>query len=541
MTFTPVILGGGLAGYNYIQRTQDTQLATLSNTSKNKRETAEVLENLPQVQTAQEIMDDPLLLRVALGAFGLDEDINNRAFIQDVLESDLSDSTSLANRLTDRRYLALAQTFGFNSPNGPQVLGSQEASALTKELEAVASADDLLNNPKLLRGTLEHYGLSKDDASNRYFLEQVFASDLNDPASFVNSLNNTRYADMVAALDLPSSQAAPDLFSFATLAQSRGDTIKTSDDLLGDADLLKDALQLFGLEGEGRDQAFLRSVLDSDLEDASSFANQQQNDLWSSFAKAFGFGERLARPGSFRAENTRFDSLVSNFGALEAPFASSEDMFSSSLVTLSALQFFDLPSDSDSFSRAGRILTSDSNDPNSQYNGTLEPRWRLFADASPIEAPDTEWRPPDGFADAIVTTYLERQFEIAVGNVDPNMRLAIGFEREFDQLLENATSNNARWFGVMASEPLRAVFEGALGLPDAIGTLDLEQQLGVFQERAESRLGSADLATLSAEETRADLIQRFLSTVTLTPESTSAPRSGASVILSNVQGSLGLI
>jgi hypothetical protein len=65
---------------------------------------------------------DRRLLEVALGAFGLDDDIRNRFFIRKVLEEGTtSPSRRFANRLSDKRYLALAETFGFGDRPGGNV------------------------------------------------------------------------------------------------------------------------------------------------------------------------------------------------------------------------------------------------------------------------------------------------------------------------------------------------------------------------------------------------------------------------------------
>lgn len=64
-------------------------------------------------------MGDFRLLRVALGAFGLDDDIGNKYFIKTVLEEGTTDDDALANKLSDKRYLALSRAFGFGDFDTP--------------------------------------------------------------------------------------------------------------------------------------------------------------------------------------------------------------------------------------------------------------------------------------------------------------------------------------------------------------------------------------------------------------------------------------
>lgn len=76
-----------------------------------QRATTYFRDNLTTNTTAQDLVSDYKMLQVALGAFGLGDDIANKAFIRKVLESDLGNKTSLVNRLSDKRYLKLAQEF----------------------------------------------------------------------------------------------------------------------------------------------------------------------------------------------------------------------------------------------------------------------------------------------------------------------------------------------------------------------------------------------------------------------------------------------
>ncbi|WP_432448404.1 DUF1217 domain-containing protein [Aliiroseovarius marinus] len=78
-----------------------------------QRDTNYFVENIGKIQTAEELVGDYRLLKVALGAYGLDDDIGNRFFVQKVLEDGTLDTDDLANKLSDKRYLEMAQDFGF--------------------------------------------------------------------------------------------------------------------------------------------------------------------------------------------------------------------------------------------------------------------------------------------------------------------------------------------------------------------------------------------------------------------------------------------
>ena len=111
--YTPLIPLGGIAGFQLLNETRDRQQAILDNTPQVSREVAYFEENIQKIDTAEELVADRTLLSVALGAFGLQDDIDNRFFIQRVLEDGTLKSDSLANRLSDNRYLELSRAFGF--------------------------------------------------------------------------------------------------------------------------------------------------------------------------------------------------------------------------------------------------------------------------------------------------------------------------------------------------------------------------------------------------------------------------------------------
>lgn len=102
---------GGIAGWRVLQRIEARQVEITAKDPVIQRTTAHFRETLTADTTAEDLVGNYRMLQVALGAHGLDSDLPNRAFIRKVLESDLSDTSSLVNRLGDKRYLRLAQQF----------------------------------------------------------------------------------------------------------------------------------------------------------------------------------------------------------------------------------------------------------------------------------------------------------------------------------------------------------------------------------------------------------------------------------------------
>ena len=139
------------------------------------------------------------------------------------------------------------------------------------------------------------------------------------------------------------------------------------------------------------------------------------------------------------------------------------------------------------------------------------------------------------FADKVVSSFKTREFEVAVGQQDTNLRLAMGFERELETLVERSTSDNAVWFGILASNSLRAVFEGAFGLPDGFGAIDIDRHAEVLKERANAFFGAEDPSDLLNEDVQEQLLRRFLVSE---ETSASAGSSSASIALALLQGTV---
>lgn len=119
MTFQPVLPAGGLVGWRFLQRTYDAQNETFQKSPAFQRDTDYFRENIKSATTAEDLVSDRRLLRVALGAFGLQDDIDSKAFIQKILESPMDDSDALANRLADDRYAKFSQAFRFGEVGLP--------------------------------------------------------------------------------------------------------------------------------------------------------------------------------------------------------------------------------------------------------------------------------------------------------------------------------------------------------------------------------------------------------------------------------------
>lgn len=119
--FQPVIPMSGLAGWAFLQNTLPSQKAAFDTSGPIVRDTDYFEAEIAKVQTADELVSDRRLLRVALGAFGLQDDLDSRFFIKTVLQEGANADSALANRLSDPRYATMADAFGFDRSEGSRV------------------------------------------------------------------------------------------------------------------------------------------------------------------------------------------------------------------------------------------------------------------------------------------------------------------------------------------------------------------------------------------------------------------------------------
>lgn len=114
------------------------------------------------------------------------------------------------------------------------------------------------------------------------------------------------------------------------------------------------------------------------------------------------------------------------------------------------------------------------------------------------------------FVEAIIARFEASSFEIAAGEQDASMRVALYAERELPEIATMDGSNDAKWFTIMGEPPLRQLFEKALNLPEAFGQVDIDQQLKVFKQRAQAVFGTSDLSDFTDPELIQDAITKYV-------------------------------
>ena len=113
MSFLPTVPVGGNAGWRLLGRTAETQRMAFERQPAMQREMQYFRDRIAGIGSAAELVADRRLLRVALTAFGLEGDIENRYFLRRVLEEGTLRPDALAMRLADPRYRQFSAAFGF--------------------------------------------------------------------------------------------------------------------------------------------------------------------------------------------------------------------------------------------------------------------------------------------------------------------------------------------------------------------------------------------------------------------------------------------
>lgn len=197
MSFQPIVAGTGLVAWSLLSRTLESQVESFSNSAVQQRDTDYFMEKIGGVTNVDQLVDDRRLLRVALGAFGLQDDLDNRFFIKEILSQGVDRPDALANKLADERYARFSKAFGFGSALGPNTGSDAFAKDIVDRFNrasfevSVGEQDDSMRLS--LNATRELERISGDSGTNdtKWLLvmgtpplRQVFETALNLPSGF---------------------------------------------------------------------------------------------------------------------------------------------------------------------------------------------------------------------------------------------------------------------------------------------------------------------------------------------------------------------
>ncbi|MCV3766343.1 DUF1217 domain-containing protein [Rhizobium sp. TRM95796] len=342
--------------YETVNRNYKASLDRVKNDAATAREAQYYQENIGKVKTVDEFVDDYRLYSYAMKAYGLEDMTYATAFMKKVLDSDLTDDNSFANKLADQKYRDFAAAFKFSTTDTAIVQTSTQIDGVigayqdeidkTNEETASANAyykatistvktvDDLLDNSRLRDYALKAYGVDSPYWS-KDFLTKVLTSDVDDPASFVNQLttpDRRNYQAMARAYNFNAAgaldggdaaqttdQTAETMFAYTSTVPGRTTpalaalnkdyyeakigTITSVDELVNDSRMFDYVRNAYGLQDVTL-RSTLKNILTSDLSDPANYATTMGGAKYEKVAAAFNFNTDGTIKGTGGAQTT---------------------------------------------------------------------------------------------------------------------------------------------------------------------------------------------------------------------------------------------
>ncbi|HET7412091.1 MAG TPA: DUF1217 domain-containing protein [Pararhizobium sp.] len=333
-----------LASFNLVNNDLQASLKRTAADPIVSRDAQYYRDNIGSVTSVDDFVDDYRLFSYAMKAYGLEDMTYAKAFMKKVLESDLSDKSSFANKLTDERYRDFAAAFNFGTDGTIKTTPIDAQSAVQEDgtiglysqamqdrltavdtetayykttIASITSVDDFMANSRLIDYALRANGIDPNYYSPDT-LRKVLTSDLSDPSSFANQLGSTEYLNLAKSFNFQTDGSLPAGTPAQTADQTLGTTadygfyeagtltpqmaadntayfkeqmasIASVDQLMSDGRLYTYVLTAFGFDAYGTDANSIRAALVSDLSDPSSFANTATGGDYAGLAAFFNF------------------------------------------------------------------------------------------------------------------------------------------------------------------------------------------------------------------------------------------------------------
>lgn len=177
------------------------------------REAKYYRDTIGSITSVDEFLADDRVYAYAMKAYGLEEMAYAKAFIRKVLESDLTDTSSFANLLTDVKYKNLAAAYDFGSTVTTEIIQT------TSQIDALIGTyeQSIGNNDAILRQDTNYFtAVSKtftevDDLfKNTRARDYVFATFGIDPKTFdYQTIRNVITSDIADANSYVNQELAP--------------------------------------------------------------------------------------------------------------------------------------------------------------------------------------------------------------------------------------------------------------------------------------------------------------------------------------------
>jgi hypothetical protein len=223
--------------YNFYTKDINQTLSRKAADPVISRELQYYRDTIGSITSIDEFMANDRVYAYAMKAYGLEEMTYAKAFIRKVLESDLTDTSSFANLLTDTRYKTLAAAYDFGSTKTSEIVQTptqidnligtyeqtiedndsrlkEDTAYFTAVAQTFTNVDDLFKNTRARDYVFTTFGIDPNTFDYNT-LRSVITSDITDAGSYINAVvapqvNNwtVLIADLNTQLADPSKTAA---------------------------------------------------------------------------------------------------------------------------------------------------------------------------------------------------------------------------------------------------------------------------------------------------------------------------------------------
>lgn len=628
MTFTPYIPTQGIAGWNFLQSTYDRQFDAFTQSGTLQNDTDYFLENIGNVQSSDDLLNDRRLLQVAVKAFGLEEEIDYRALLQRVLNEGTAASDALANTMDDARYVEFSNAFGFGSG---QSLLTADKTAMQDVVdafhtasfeEAVGTQDETMRTalfarrsfPEILGDTLEDDGVVTDvkDSAVNDFLSKIGAlneeeeeeaqtieekwSEMLDRDVLVSFFDTTlemsnnvlildddeKIEAYIDAAEATFGSADPAIFfasdnaaSVVSSYESKAAAADVSASEIAEVSELSNLLlgSMVAEEAEINDQwsdllknSQMRSFFEVafNLSDTSSMDPNQAIELVKAKSlTVFGSED----PRDFASESNVETTLETYKTIAEEAGLTSSEIARNSAVAEAIFSFsvpepdtstnsydvdakwyaimgqgvmpgffetaFDLDSSFENLSRSEQLATYKAKA--MEHFATEDPE-EVLNSYNATSIFDLYRTNSEAAGDSAVVT----QYYIDIAERELNLLFPTEEEGSIDDLLEDIFGDagedkesdiDTMWFTIMGQQALTDFMQVALGLPEEVGQMDVDQALEVYKNKANQVLGTEDPSVFANAENMDSLVDRYLARAQIANFSSGSSNNYALMIL----------
>ncbi|MEE4209506.1 MAG: DUF1217 domain-containing protein [Parvularcula sp.] len=434
-------------------------------------------QNIGKVSSGKELIADERLYAFALRAFGLEDQINNKEFMQNVFDQGVFDTTveySREDRLLGKAanpINKLAETFWFSEEF---VLPQLKEQAIAK------AADNLVNKYSAKNGGLTGPVI----AEVNYFTDLVVAlrsgEDLvRDDRLFRFVLNALSMEEEYGNKELIAKALNAGVYNPGAGVLKTGAPANASNDSRFNTIARAFAFNEIG-DQNTKNATFVDRVVDQYFAETAKIEQREERD-----AKV----RRSAFPAQYTREMEYFKENIGKVGSLDE-FLDNDRLYRFALIA------FDLESQIPYKGLIKKVLKEGVAEKDALANKLADPKFKVFARALGFAEEGTKNVRNPNFAAEVLENYKRVRVETDAGEDNVGVRLAAYFERRAPVI--------TNWFAVLGDRALREVAFAAFDLPNEMQQTNPDRLVKIL----ESRFDIEDLQD-------PDKLQKFIKRFTL--------------------------